>query len=244
VSIFSPVLDVQEAVMAVDNSAKMGLVAAIVGAVGAIVAAIIPIYVSQRPADPPSAPGKADTGPGIAKSAADVGKKGAARAGSKSGAPGDGGKSKGTTTRSTKTEQKVVPADLARLQGQWSIAEQTTNKKVFTTDDLNRTKAVWQFDGDRFTVVNHGDQRGQVYWRGTIRLHPDLSPKTFDVTARNRLDEAAEMLGIYGFEGPELVLRYRVYTIGKGAKPARPNSFKIELAPDAGNLVRLRRAKQ
>jgi hypothetical protein len=53
----------------------------------------------------------------------------------------------------------------------------------------------------------------------------------------------AEMLGIYAFEGPELVLRYRAHTIGKGAKPARPNSFKIELAPDAGSLVRLRRAK-
>jgi uncharacterized protein (TIGR03067 family) len=230
--------------MADENSAKLGLVAAIIGAVGAIVAAIIPIYVSQRPADPPSAAGKADTGPGIAKSGADVAKKGVARAGSKSGTPGDGGKSKGTTTRSPKTERQVVPADLARLQGRWSIAEQTSDKRVFSRDDLNRTKAVWEFDGDQFTVVNHGDQRGLVYWRGTIRLHPDLSPKTFDVTARNRTDEAAEMLGIYGFEGPELVLRYRVHTIGKGAKLARPNSFKIELAPDAGSLVRLRRAKQ
>jgi len=229
--------------MADDNSAKISMFTAIIGAVGAIAAAVIPISLGQRAADPPSATGKADTESGVPKTTPDPSKKGGAVAGSRSGAPGDGGKSKGPTTRSPKTEQKGVPADMARLQGQWSVAEQTANSKVLTRDDLNRTKAVWEFEGDHCAVVNHGDQRGLVYWRGTLRVRPDHSPKAFDVTGKDRMDEPYEMLGIYAFEGPEVVLRFRAHTIGKGPKPARPGSFKIEPGPNAGYLVRLRRAK-
>jgi uncharacterized protein (TIGR03067 family) len=228
--------------MADDKSAKIGLVTAIIGAVGAIVAAIIPIYLSRTAADPPSAPAKADTGSAVPKPTADPSKKGVAGAGPKSGAPSDG-KPKGPTTGSPKTEHKPIPADLARLQGEWSVAEQTSNSKVHTRDDLNRRKAVWEFEGDRCAVVNHGEQRGLVNWRGTLRLRPDLSPKTFDVTGKDRMDEPYEVLGIYAFEGPEVVIRFRSHTIGKGPRPARPGSFEIEPGPNAGHLVRLRRAK-
>ena len=230
--------------MADDNSAKFSMLTAIIGAVGAIVAAVIPICLNQRAADPPSAPAKVDAGSGVPKPTPHPSKKAVDAAGSRSGAPGGGDKSKGPTTRSPKTEHKVVPADLARLQGEWSVPEQTVNSKVHTKEDQNRMKLVWQVDGDRLAVVNHGDQRGLIYWRGTIRLHPDLSPKTFDLNGKNRTDQDIEWLGIYAFEGPEVVLRFRVHQVGKGPKPTRPDSLEIEPGLNAGYFVRLRRAKQ
>jgi uncharacterized protein (TIGR03067 family) len=188
---------------------------------------------------------KAETAPAVPKPTRDPRPKVVAKTDSKPGASKDGALPKGPTARTPKTERKTtLPPDLAHLQGQWSVVEQTNAAKVSTKEDLARTKPAWEFDGNKMTVRNHGDAPGLVYFQGNIKLHPDLSPKTFDFTGKNRADQAVEMLGIYAFEGPVLVLRFRVHRIGEGAKPYRPDSLKIKPDPKAGSLVRLRRVKQ
>lgn len=52
-----------------------------------------------------------------------------------------------------------------------------------------------------------------------------------------------EWLGIYAFEGPEVVLRFRVHLVGSGPRQTPPDSLAILPGPNAGYFVRLRRAK-
>ncbi len=229
--------------MGEDNSSKMSLVTAIIGAVGAIGAAMLPIYLNRPAADPPPPPAKAESAPDVAKVTRDSGHKGVAKSHSKAGASGDGAVSRGPTAHTPKSEHKTLPTDVARSQGEWAVVAHTIATKVLTKEDLARTKTVWEFDGNNVTVRNTGDSPGLVYYRGSMRFHPDLTPKTFDFNGKNRKDQAVEMLGIYAFEGPNLVLRFRIHIKGDGPKPARPDSLKIEPDPKAGYLVRLRRAK-
>jgi uncharacterized protein (TIGR03067 family) len=163
---------------------------------------------------------------------------------SKAGVSKDGALPKNSTARTPKSERKTPPSDLDRLQGEWEVVEQTNASKVSTKEDLARTKTVWKFDGNTVTVRNHSDAPELVYYQGTIKFHPDLSPKRFEFAGKNRTGQAAEMLGIYGFEGAVLVLRYRVHRTSDARKPFRPDSLKIEPGPAAGTLVRLRHVKK
>jgi len=253
-----------------DNSSKLGLASAIIGAVGAIAAAVLPIYFNRPAADPAPAAeanaapsvAKADPAPAVAKAVSapaaakavlapaaakptrDPGHKGIAAVVPKAGVARDGAMPKGPAARPSKAQHKAFPTDLARLQGDWAVAEQTNAAKVRSKEDLARTKPVWEFDGNKVTVRNHGDARRLVYFQGSIKLHPDLSPKNFDYSGTDRNDRAFEMLGIYTFDGPVLVLRYQIHHVGDAGKPSRPDSFKIEPRPGSGSLVRLRRAKE
>jgi uncharacterized protein (TIGR03067 family) len=234
--------------MAADSSAKLNLIAAAVVAVGAVGAAILP-FVLNRPAaepapasapasakaDPAPASAKADPAPDAAKPTRDSGAKARTK---------DSGTPKGTTARVRKGEHKSLSGDLAHLQGVWDVVAQTRMKSVMTKEDLARTKTVWEFDGDKLAIRNTGDTPGLIYYRGSIQLHSGLSPKTFDFTGKNRMNQGAEMLGIYTFEGPAVVFRFQIHNIGDASKPSRPDSFKIEPGPTAGYLVRLRRAKE
>ncbi len=230
--------------MAEDNSAKITLVTAIIGAVGAIAAAMLPIYLNKSAPDPAPPSAKADPAPEVAKPSRDPGPKGVARADSKAGVAGHGAQPKGPTARTPKAEHKTVPSDLARLQGDWAVVAQTKGSKVWTKDEIARTKTAWEFDGNKMAIRNHGDSPGLVYYQGSIKVHPDRSPRAFDFTGKNRMGQACEMLGIYAFEGSALVVRFRIHNSGDGAKPSRPDSFEIEPDPNAGHLVRLRRVKE
>ena len=80
-------------------------------------------------------------------------------------------------------------------------------------------------------------------YRGTFKLRPNVSPKNFDFTGKNRKDEPVEMLGIYDFDGPFLILRFRFHRGDSGPEPGRPKSFKSDPGPTFGTLVRLRHVK-
>jgi uncharacterized protein (TIGR03067 family) len=233
-----------EAVMAEDNSAKISLVTAIIGAVGAIAAAAIPIYLNRPAADPAPAAAKADPAPGVEKPTRESGPKDVAKAVSKAGASREGAHPKGPTAHAPKSESKALPPDLARMQGKWAVTEQASGTKVTTKEDLARTKTTWEFDGNKAAVRNHGDSPGLVYYQGSIKVHPDLTPKSFDLIGKNRQDQSIEMLGIYAFDGAVLILRYRIYHAGDPTKPPRPTSLKLDPDPKAGSLVRLRRVKE
>jgi uncharacterized protein (TIGR03067 family) len=238
------VLDAGEAVMAADSSAKLNLIAAAVGAVGAVGAAILPFYLNRPAAEPAPATAKADPAPATVKGAPAPDAAKPTRDSDAKARARDSGPSKGSTARTPKTEHKALSGDLAHLQGEWAIVAQTRAKTVMTKEDLARTKTVWEFDGDKMTIRNTGDTPGLIYYRGSIKLHSGLSPKTFDFNGKNRLNQGAEMLGIYAFEGPVVVFRFQVHNIGDANKPSRPDSFKIEPGPTAGHLVRLRRVKE
>ncbi len=179
----------------------------------------------------------------VAKPTPDSGPKAAAKPDSSAGASKKGAQPKAPAARTAKTERKTVPLDPARLQGQWTVLEQTTARKAHTREELARTKPVWEFDGKKLTVRNTGDAPRLVFYQGTIELHPRFSPKRFDFTGKNRQDQAVELIGIYAFDGPDLLLRYRVHHVGTGPEPPRPDSFKIDPGPNPGTFVRLGRVK-
>ncbi len=231
--------------MAEDNSAKLGLAAAIITAVGAISAAVLPVFLS-RPAPDPVAPTKIES---VAAAKTEV--PAAIANGKKASGPKriadirvEAGRSKDAIHNQKSAKSKMAPSDQSRLQGDWEEVAHTAAAKVLTKEDIARTKTRWEFDGDKLVVRNHGDAPGRVYYEGHIKLHPDFSPKKFDFAGKNRTGQAVEMLGIYAFEGPVLVLRYYVDHVGDSEKPRRPEAFKIEPGPKAGSLVRLRRSKE
>jgi uncharacterized protein (TIGR03067 family) len=240
----SSIFDVPEAAMGDDNSGKMGLVTAVIGAAGAILAAVIPALSNRPAADPASAVGKADPAHAVTKPVGGSGPKGTADGRSKAGGPGDGSRSKGAgaATRTPKSEHKTLPHDLAQMQGEWAIQEQTIANKHFTDEELARTKSHYEFDGDKLAIRNHGDSPGQVYYQGRITLHPDRSPRGFDFAGKDRNGRACEMVGIYAFDGPVLMLRFQVHQVGDGGKPPRPDSPGSGNLPKSGFRVHLRRA--
>jgi uncharacterized protein (TIGR03067 family) len=228
--------------MSGENTSKTGLVSAIIGAVGAIGAAVLPIVFNRPTADP--VPAKVDPVPAAragpapaAKPAQDPGRKAAARGGG----PG-GGAVPEKAGRNSKVEQKSPPGELARFHGVWAVEEQTNGDQVLSREVLSRTKPVWQFDGDTVTVLNRGDNPG-IRYQGSLTLHPDRSPKNFELTGKNWKGQAFEILGIYTFEGPVLVLRQQLHYATDPGKASRPTSFKIELRPGSGALIRLRRIR-
>jgi uncharacterized protein (TIGR03067 family) len=266
-----PILDVPEEVMAVDNSAKMTMAASIVGAIGAIAAAIIPLYFNRPGAVPVRAASKAEVGPAAAKTdpAPPTAKaelippvaKGdpASRVvppGSKEG-PSDARKthhsavasnavdvSKAPPIGTTKAERKATTRDLVRLHGNWLVVEQTNPKKAVTKKELVNSKPVWEFRGSTLTVRHAGVVPAVVIFQGSIKLYPNTSPKGFDFTGKDRSDQAVELLGIYSFDGPDLMIRYRIHHPDVAGTTSRPDSFKFEPSLRPGWLLRLRQIKE
>jgi uncharacterized protein (TIGR03067 family) len=248
------ILDVA-AVMAEDSAAKLGLWAAVIGAFGAITAAIVPIYFSRPAPDPAPAATKAEASPGPAVNPAPVEAKPApadakstrdtlptavASVPSNSGAsaPIGGPIPDGSANLSSKAGNKTVPKDLARLQGIWEAVEVTNQVKSQNKAARARTNPTWTFDGNKLTIRH----RQTVFIDGSFTVDDNASPKSIDLTGK-RQGENCELLGIYAFEGPELVIRYRVRVdTDAGQSRRRPDSFKLEPAAGSGMLVRLRRA--
>jgi uncharacterized protein (TIGR03067 family) len=262
-----PILDVPEEVLAVDNSAKMTMAASIVGAVGAIAAAIIPIYFNRPVAEPAPAVSKADAAktdpmppaaktepiPLVAKS--DVAPRNvqpALKAGSKAAHKSHSdvvessavGVAKPAATGTKKAERKNSPRDLAHLQGNWAVVEQTNPKKAVSKKELANSKPVWEFSGNKLIVRHAGVAPAVVIFQGSIKLYPNTSPKGFDFTGRDRSDQAVELLGIYSFDGPDLTIRYRIHHPDDASTVSRPDSFKSEPGVRPGWLLRLRQIKE
>ncbi len=257
--------------MAVDNSAKMTMAASIVGAVGAIAAAIIPIYFNRPVAELVPAVSKADAGPTAAKAdpippaaktepiplvakgdAAQRNVQPAPKAGSRDARKSQSnvvgssaeGVSKATATSTKKADRKNFPRDLAHLQGNWAVVEQTNPKKAVTKKELANSKPVWEFSGNKLIVRHAGVAAAGVIFQGSIKLYPSTSPKGFDFTGKDRSDQAVELLGIYSFDGPDLMIRYRIHHPDDAGTVSRPDSFKSEPGVRPGWLLRLRQIKE
>jgi uncharacterized protein (TIGR03067 family) len=256
--------------MAVDNSAKISLAAAIIGALGAIAGALIPIYLNRPAAEPVRTAARADVGPvaatsepaapdaktelllPVAKShppphdalarpkpkAVDTQKKQSSVATSNA---ADVPKASGSST--SKADRKAYSRELTRLHGKWAVVEQTNPKKAVTRDELAVLKPVWEFSGNKLAVHHAGAAPGVVHFQGTIKLYPNFSPKGFDFTGKDRSDQPVELLGIYAFDGPELMIRYRLHHPGDAVTVSRPDSFKPEGGPRPGWLLRLRQIR-
>jgi uncharacterized protein (TIGR03067 family) len=256
--------------MGEDNGWKINLATAAIGAVGAIGAAAVPLYLS-RPSEPAADATKAATAPAPApspvpapvtapKSAPDPAPEVAAKPAPTPAPPPDPkpaptpapapktvavAKSKAAAEPAAKAETKGRRPDLAHLQGDWAIVAETVQAKVMTKDDLATTKPIWTFHGREVSV--HNSAKGdEPTLKGTITLHPDAHPRTFDLSGQGqgRNKRPIEMIGIYQFEGPAvLLLHFRTRRNSDAPLPPRPDSFDNDPGPNFGTLLRLRRVK-
>jgi hypothetical protein len=56
-----------------------------------------------------------------------------------------------------------------------------------------------------------------------MKLYPNTSPKGFDFTGKDRSNQAVELLGIYSFDSPDLMIRYRIHHPDDAAPTPRPD---------------------
>lgn len=132
------------------------------------------------------------------------------------GADDDAPKPDVTATPKAAEATPEVAADLARMRGDWMVAEMKQNGIKHPPEDsqsLFRT-----VDGDKFSVFRYSRKLSE----GTFKIDPTKSPKTIDSTFANMLD-GPSVQGIYEFDGDKL----RICNAPPG-KP-RPKDFGCRL---------------
>jgi RNA polymerase sigma-70 factor (ECF subfamily) len=123
-------------------------------------------------------------------------------------------------------EAAKVKAELKKFQGTWvDIYAEKAGKKQAEVGDHEL-----KFDGDTFSVADHG----QVEEKGTIKLDPSKKPREIDLRVRDRNNEEKTVLGIYAWDGENLMFCW-----GKPGGEKRPLDFTT--SPEGRVLVIVKR---
>jgi uncharacterized protein (TIGR03067 family) len=126
-------------------------------------------------------------------------------------------------------DHATTEAELAKLQGSWTMASLETRGKTAPADSI--TNYVLTIKGDVWTVAGGGQQAT----RCSIRLYPSDSPKRIDLTPTNGNAQARSQ-GIYKLDGDTLTLCRTL------AGRERPKEFKT--TESTGILAVWKRAKK
>ena len=92
-------------------------------------------------------------------------------------------------------ENEAVKKDMARLQGEWSMATAGAGGQSLPDDMLKNSKRVCK--GDETTVTIGG----QLLMKANFTLDPSKQPKAIDYRVTAGRNAGKTQLGIYEFEG-------------------------------------------
>src|ERR1700761_9367212 len=104
--------------------------------------------------------------------------------------------------------------DLDKLQGTWAITSLEFDGNTVGPHEYAAARLI--VEGNRFTSVGMG-----TAYSGTIKLGPQVTPKTFDMYFEEGVEKGNTNFGIYEFTGDEGSWRLCLATRGA----ARPKTF-------------------
>jgi uncharacterized protein (TIGR03067 family) len=113
----------------------------------------------------------------------------------------------------SRPEGGTTGADLARLQGRWTIASITVNGRA--VEDTQFIGSRFDVKGERYKVT-----LGEQDVNATFKLDPAGTRKTIDITYRDEADEGRTFKGIYRLEGDTFMVCRPIRPEGE-----RPSEF-------------------
>ena len=128
------------------------------------------------------------------------------------------------TTTAQGADTSAAKADLAELQGMWSMVEYVSDGLESTQKQINSWVLI--IEGDQY---NPGIREYSVEF--TIRLNPARTPKAIDLIHRTGSSRGRTLRGIYKIEGDRFTLCYANDTQGD-----RPAGFTVR---EGSGLVRV-----
>ena len=117
-------------------------------------------------------------------------------------------------------KENQAAKDLQQFQGTWTLESVEVNGMKIDAETLKKA-------GHEITLIVKEDKvtlklkRDDV--EGTLKLDPTKRPKAYDTKGTDPEGQTHEAVGIYKFEGDELVI---ALTVGEGKDLPRPTEFK------------------
>lgn len=113
---------------------------------------------------------------------------------------------------------KHAPSDEERVQGSWRVVFQANRGNVVAKDQVRERRIGWRFSGTTLKVTVGDGATKKVPPNGTFSLRTQGGRKLFEFK-----DERFEWVGIYEFEGTEVLkICYRVRRTGTADPPPEP----------------------
>jgi len=124
--------------------------------------------------------------------------------------------------------------DLDKLQGSWRLIGLEAQGQKAPAGDVAKNPITLTFTGDRYVEK----LRGETVEEGTIKLHPERSPRQLDIRIGTGDDKGKTQLGIYKLEGDTLTV-----AIAPPGSTDRPAAFTTDAGSKFGVQV-FRREKK